>query len=100
MAHLSDPVEENTVLSHIGFTHGNIIASGEIFIKDGKIILLTNRSGHYQPTARHLVNFIQSLNNMHLFSENCSVEITTMEETTVTTLDEFLVNNKVQMKPK
>jgi hypothetical protein len=34
---------------------GDVLCGGEMVARDGKIRVLTNKSGHYQPTMDHLV---------------------------------------------
>ena len=62
---------EPAVLNHSQFLGGaSVLLAGEVFVKDGVIKVMNNRSGHYQPTAGHLRNardFLASLYGIQLF---------------------------------
>jgi hypothetical protein len=56
---------------------GDVAAAGEIVVRDGKIELLTDRSGHYMPGRSHTQQVLDQLasqgsvidpNNVHFFA--------------------------------
>lgn len=40
---------------------GNIDAAGEIVIKDGRLVMIKDKSGHYQPGKRHILKALEAL---------------------------------------
>jgi len=47
---------------HSSFLSGQPVASaGEIMVENGTLMAVTRRSGHYQPTAEQLEQFLQNL---------------------------------------
>lgn len=52
---------------HSSFIAGNdVAAAGELRIKDGKLLSVNNRSGHYRPTYAHILQFLLELQTQGL----------------------------------
>lgn len=64
------------VFHHSSFLAGEPVAcAGEITIRDGKVVDINNRSGHYRPTAIHLLQTIITLHHMGVISPSCRVDL-------------------------
>lgn len=53
----------------------NAVSAGYVtFDKEGKIVLITNGSGHYQPKGTQLHNAVSILHNQNVFAKNAEVQ--------------------------
>jgi hypothetical protein len=76
----------------------NVICAGTIIFKKGKIVRITNDSGHYQPTAHHLANGIWTLirkngDNDTIFNQKAYVDIWAGSNKITCMLTNFLKKN-------
>lgn len=57
--YLLDTMEE---IAHSSlFAGGPVASAGEIFVKDGKLLVISNRSGHYVPTMEQMRTAVREL---------------------------------------
>ncbi len=57
-----------------------VLCSGSIVIEEGIVKRLTNKSGHYQPTATHLLHALSGLATVGITNDNIVIELDTGEE--------------------
>jgi hypothetical protein len=59
---------------HSSFESGNPVrCAGMIKIVNGRVVGVTNGSGHYRPRLRHLYNFLRALDQHNCLDANCAV---------------------------
>lgn len=65
--------EDNTFKHSSFMTDGPVLFAGEIKIDNGKVVGISNHSGHYVPLARHMVNALIHLEKKGLDISECKV---------------------------
>ncbi len=66
----SNPSCKDVTNHHHLFDGVDVACAGHIFVRAGKIIYLTNGSGHYMPTIVHLLLVIKYFDELGLFAKN------------------------------
>jgi hypothetical protein len=69
--HVSPKHETDYQFRHSSFLRGNkVLCAGTLIVKDGKIKLMTNKSGHYQPKRNHLLQVLEVMQTKHRLDLN------------------------------
>lgn len=72
----------NTHFFHASFmAGGRVMAAGEIGALDGKVMWITPKSGHYQPTIRQTIYFLMWLHIQGVELKNTAVQLTWQDPT-------------------
>jgi starch synthase len=58
-----------------------IACAGDIIVKEGKIVYIDNRSGHYEPNKDQFLLVLHYLNSLNIFDNNCVIKEEKMRET-------------------
>jgi len=76
--------EKNTIYSdsdsikfhHSSFLAGNYVSSaGEIAVKHGKLVGISCKSGHYRPTKKNMIHFLEHLNKHNVNLRNIPIQL-------------------------
>ena len=61
---------------HSSFLGGNYVSSaGEIAVRNGKLVAITCRSGHYRPDPKNMIYFLNSLNDRKVNLKNVPIQL-------------------------
>jgi len=60
---------------HHSTMHGGepVIGAGMIEVKDGKVVKINNKSGHYKTRLRHILRVVKVLNQWGVLADNCEI---------------------------
>jgi hypothetical protein len=63
------------IMHHSSFlAGGDVLAAGKLIVADGKVILVSNNSGHYRPSARYLLQAIQLFHELGVLSPHALID--------------------------
>lgn len=63
------------ILHHSSFlAGGDVIAAGKLMTSNGKVIYISNNSGHYRPSAQYLLQAIRHFHDLGVLSPNAIVD--------------------------
>ncbi len=61
---------------HSSFLGGNYVSSaGEIAVCNGRLVGITCKSGHYRPSLKNMIYFLNSLNDRHVNLKNIPIQL-------------------------
>jgi len=64
------------ILHHSSFLAGEeVIAAGKLMTSNGKVIFMSNNSGHYRPSAEHLLQAAQHFHDLGVLSPDAIIEL-------------------------
>ena len=63
------------ILHHSSFLAGeSVLAAGKLMTSNGKVIFISNNSGHYRPPAQYLLQAIRHFHDLGVLSPDAVIE--------------------------
>jgi len=58
----------------------NVVAAGNVYIKNGKVVKIDNLSGHYKPKTEETTRYVEVFQNLNFPIKRARLEIRTFRE--------------------